>query len=214
MISNNAGDLLSQFVNINEKDIPVLERLADLPPQFKSTPHQKMLINKHTDANKGKIEGYLYLEDLTLGFHLLFKTANLQDNIYTTMADDTVVTVNSFYLYIPILIPSVETQIMFIEATQNNYKISYDEYYKERQVVSDMIIQHDIGSAQKINSPKNLIRAHQSRIRSDTPNKNIRIAIFDNLDFRKSFVEIDGQRYPRDSSLMILRKRLYINIKI
>ena len=53
-----------------------------------------MLINKHTDANEGKIKGYLYLEDIfgfgksfekvtkNLGFHLMLKTANLQDIIY------------------------------------------------------------------------------------------------------------------------------------
>ena len=58
VISNKDGDLLSQFDNINENDIPDLERLADLLPQEKSTPHQKMLVNNHTDANKGKIKGY------------------------------------------------------------------------------------------------------------------------------------------------------------
>ena len=41
-ISNKDGDLLSQFDNINENDTPVLERHADLPPQIRSTPHQKM----------------------------------------------------------------------------------------------------------------------------------------------------------------------------
>ena len=63
-ISNKDGDLLSQFDNINENDIPVLNRLADLPVQIRDKPHQKMLINNHTDANKGKIKGYLYLEDI------------------------------------------------------------------------------------------------------------------------------------------------------
>ena len=53
-ISNKDGDLVSQFDNINENDIPVLNRLADLPVQIRDTPHQKMLINNHTDANKGK----------------------------------------------------------------------------------------------------------------------------------------------------------------
>ena len=62
--SNKDEDLLSQIGNINENDIPLLERLADLPPQIRSTPHQKMLIDNHTDANKGKIKGYLYLEDI------------------------------------------------------------------------------------------------------------------------------------------------------
>ena len=55
VISNKDGDFLSQFDNIDETDIPVLERLADLPPPIKSTPHQKMLIENHTDAIKGKI---------------------------------------------------------------------------------------------------------------------------------------------------------------
>ena len=70
-ISNKDGDLLSQFDN-NENDIPVLNRLADLPVQNRDTPHQKMLINNHTDANKGKNIGYLYLEDI-FGFCKTFK---------------------------------------------------------------------------------------------------------------------------------------------
>ena len=39
MISIKDGDLLSQFDNTNENHIPVLEQLADLPPQISSTPH-------------------------------------------------------------------------------------------------------------------------------------------------------------------------------
>ena len=194
MISKKDGDSLSQLDNINENEIPILERLADLPPQSLSTPHHKMLINNHTDPNKGKIKGYLYLEDLfgfcksfekvtkSLGFHLMFKTANLQKIIYTSMGDDINVTLNSLYLFIPNLIPSVETQLMFNEATQNNYKISFDEYYTERRVITYLLVQHDIGSAQQVNSPKYLICTHQSRIRSDTPYKNNNIALFENLD--------------------------------
>ena len=63
-ISNKDGDLLSQFDKINENDIPILEQLADLPVQIRDTPHQKMLVNNHIDANRGKIKGYLYLEDI------------------------------------------------------------------------------------------------------------------------------------------------------
>ena len=134
-VSNKDGDLVSQFDNINENDIPVLNRLADLPVQIRDTPHQKMLIHNHTEANRGKIKGYLYLEDIfgfcktfkkvtkNLGFHISFKTNDLQENIYTSMTDDIDVTINNLYLYIPNLIPSVETQLMFNEATQNNYKI-------------------------------------------------------------------------------------------
>ena len=89
-----------------------------------------MLINNHTDANKGKIKGYLSLEDIfgfsktfknvtkKLGFHLTFKTNDLQNIIYSSMADDINATTNNLYLYVPNLIPSAETQIMFNEATQ------------------------------------------------------------------------------------------------
>ena len=52
VISNKDGDLLSQFDNIDENDIPILERLANLPPQIRDTPHQKMLKTTITDANK------------------------------------------------------------------------------------------------------------------------------------------------------------------
>ena len=77
-ISNKDGDLLSQFDKINEIDIPILNRLADLPVQIRDTSHQKMLINNHIDSNSGKIKGYLFLED-TFGFCKTFKnvTKNL-----------------------------------------------------------------------------------------------------------------------------------------
>ena len=155
VISNKNGDLLSQFDNIIENDIPVPERLADLPPPIKPTPHQKMLINNHTDAKKGRTKEYLYLSDIfgfcknfkkvtkNLGFHLMLKTDNLQDIIYTSMADDINVTNKNLYLFIPNLIPSVETQLMFNEVTQNNYRISYDEYFTERRIISDFLNQHD-----------------------------------------------------------------------
>ena len=52
-----------------------------------------MLIDNHIDDNRGKIKGYLYLEDIVgfcktfkkltkkLGFHITFKTNDLQDII-------------------------------------------------------------------------------------------------------------------------------------
>ena len=72
MISNKDGDLLSQFDNIIENDIPILGRLQDLQVQNRDTPQQKMLINNKTDANKGRLKGYLYLEDI-VGFCKSFK---------------------------------------------------------------------------------------------------------------------------------------------
>ena len=221
-ISNKNGDLLSQFDDINENDIPILERLADLPPQIRDSPHHKMLINNQTDVNKGKIKGYLYLEDIfgfcktfkkvtkNLGFHLTFKTNDLQNIIYSSMADDINVTINNLYLYVPNLIPNVETQVMFNEATQNNYKIIFDEWYTERRIISDTITQMDIGSSQHVNSPKYLNGAHQTSIRADTANKNNNIAIFDHLNLQKYYAEVDSLRFPRDYVLLNYDQNDYI----
>ena len=216
------GVLLSQFDNINENDIPVLNRLADLSVQFRDTPHQKMLINNHTDVNKVKIKRYLYLEDFSgfcetfkkvtknLGFRVSFKTNDLQGIIYTSMTDKIDVTINKLYLYVPNLIPFVETQIMFNEATQNENKIANDEGFTERRIISDTITQLDIGTSQNVQSHKYLIGAHQTKDRIDGAISTKNVAIFDNLDLRKNYIEIDSQRYPRDSSLMNYEQNDYI----
>ena len=73
-----------------------------------------------------------------------------------------------------------------------------------------MITQLDIGSSQKVNSSKNLIGAHQTRTRADTAAKNHKTALFDNLDLRKYYVAVDGQRYPWDSSLLNYEENVYI----
>ena len=178
MISNEDGDLLSQFDNNNENDTPVLERNNRLSPRIRDTTYQKMLINNHTDANKGKIRGNFYLEDIfglcktfkkvttNLGFRLMLKSADSQDIINTSMDDDVNVTNNSLYLYIPNIVPSVETPLKFKEATQNNNRISFDEGCTESRLLSDKIAQ--VGSAQHLNSPKYLIRAHQTKDRLNT----------------------------------------------
>ena len=60
VISTKHDDLLSQFGNNNENDIPLLERITDLPTQIRDTPHERMLKDNHPNANKSKIEGYFY----------------------------------------------------------------------------------------------------------------------------------------------------------
>ena len=142
-----------------------------------------MLIDNHLEANKGKTKGYLCLGEFfgicktfkkvtkILCFVITFKTAKLQDIIYTSMVDDINVTINSLSLYIPNLIPSVETQLMFNEATQNNYKISFDEWYTERRITSHLLVQHGIGSAQTVIQPKYMICTHQTNLRTTAPDK-------------------------------------------
>ena len=221
-ISKKDGDLLFQFDINNENDNPILERLADLPPQIRSSLQQKMLMDDHTDANKGKIKQYLYLEDISgfcrtfkrvtknLGIHLTFETNDLQNIIFSSMADDINVTINNLYLYVPNLIPNVETQVLFNEATQNRYKISVDEGYTKRRVTSYQITQLDIGTSQQVTIPKYLIGAHQTRASADTVNKNNNVNIFDNLNLQKFDVEIDSIRYSLHSVLVNYGKNDYI----
>ena len=82
--------------------------------------------------------------------------------------------------------------------------------YRKDVSQSDTITQLDIGSSQNVQSPKYLIGAHQTRNRIDAPISTKNVAIFDNLDLRKYYIEIDGQRYPRDSSLMNYEQNDYI----
>ena len=118
--------------------------------------------------------------------------------------------INNLYLYVPNLIPKVETQIIFNGATQNNYKLTFDEWYTERRVKSDTNTQMDIGTSQHVNSPKYLIVAHQTQTRADTANKNNIIAIFDNPNLQKYYVEIDSVSYPRDTVLINYEQNDYI----
>ena len=64
-----------------------------------------MLINNHTDTNKCKKKRNLYSEDIfgfcktfrkvteNLGFHIVLKTCDLQNVIYSSMAGDKNVTI-------------------------------------------------------------------------------------------------------------------------
>ena len=61
-----------------------------------------------------------------------------------------------------------------------------------------------------MNFPKYWISAHQTHLRTATPDKEINIATFDNLDLRKYYVEIGGQRHPRVGILVDYDKNVYI----
>ena len=128
------------------------------------------------------------------------------------MTDDINGTSKNLYLFIPNLIPSVETQLMFNEDTQNNYKISYDEYFTERRVISGLLVQDDIRSAEQVNNPEYLISSPKTKDSILTPNKNINIQIFDRLDHRQFCVEIDEQRYPRDAISKKYTENDYIDL--
>ena len=60
-----------------------------------------------------------------------------QDNIFSTLANDIMVKIDSLYLYVPKLIPSTTTQVMFKESIMNSYTINFDSWYKERKISID-----------------------------------------------------------------------------
>ena len=218
VLSSKDGDLLSQFDNINE---------GNGDEDFDSTSFKKMLLDNHDivgqEGIKGKIKGQLPLEHIfsfcrsfkkitkNLGLHITFRTADLQDIIFTSIADNINVTINSLFLFVPTLIPTAETQLMFNESIQKNYRIFFDDWFTERRVVSDTLAQIDIGSAQHVNSPKYLIASHQTAARLNAPDKGINTSRFDNLNVRKYFVEIDSIRYPRDGVLTNYNENDYID---
>ena len=90
-----------------------------------------MMINNYHLAVKGRVRGQLTLDHVfgfcitfkritkNLSFQITFKTANLQDIIYTSIGDNINVTISSLYLYVPFFKPSTETQIKFNESIQN-----------------------------------------------------------------------------------------------
>ena len=97
VLTSKDGDFLSYFVKIDET-----------PEGSNNTSLKHMLTNNHTvEANRGKIKGQLPLEHIfgfcktfkkitkKLGFHLTFKTNDLQNIIFTTLGDDIIVTINS-----------------------------------------------------------------------------------------------------------------------
>ena len=100
---------------------------------------------------------------------------------------------------------------MFNEFIQNFHRIFFDEWYTERRNVTDQIYQADIRSAQSANSPKWLICAHQTVAIAATPNKRTNISVFNHLDVRKYFFEIDGVRYPADGVLTNYNRNDYLD---
>ena len=166
-LTSKDGDLLSHFHNFDETQ-----------NKSNNTSVKQTLINNHTEANRGKIKGHLPLEHVfgfcktfkkvtkNLGFRLTFIPNDLQDILFTILGDGINVTINSLYLYVPVLIPNTETQVIFNESIKNNCTITYDSWYTECKLSTDgNELQVDIGSAQRVNSPKYLIGAFQTLYR-------------------------------------------------
>ena len=207
-VTSKDGAISSHFDKFND---------GNTNASINNTSLKQILIDNHTiPDNRGKNKGQLLLEDIfgfcktfekitkNLGFHITLKTNDLQNIIFTTLVNDINVTINSLYLFVPILTPNSETQVLFNESIKNNYTITFHSWYTERKIVTDGgKFQVDIASSQSTNSPKYLKAAHQTENRIVTANKANNIAIFDHIDVKNYFVEIDGYRYPNHKEAVI-----------
>ena len=163
LVTQKDGDLTTFFDIINEKEDGILDSSL-----------KKILIINHSDDNKGLIRGYLPLEYIFgfcksfkkitkgLGFELDLRTSNRKpDILYTTLGDNDVkVIIISISLFIPQIIPSPETQVIFNEAISKTFTLSYESWTTDRKLFNAAKeFQIDISSASNINSPFYLVAA-------------------------------------------------------
>ena len=110
VITSEAGDLLSHFDKFDESQA-----------QINNTSLHHHLIDKHdVCVSERKIKGHLPLELIFgfcrtfekitkhLGFHLTFKTADLQDTVYTSLGDDNKVNFDEFFYTIQYSLPMLK----------------------------------------------------------------------------------------------------------
>ena len=137
---------------------------------------------------------------------------DLRKIIFTAIATNINVTINSLYFYVPQLIPNSQTQVLFNENFMNNCTITFDSWYTKRNFSNDgRELQVDIASAQHVNSTKYLIAAFQTNARIGTPKKANNPAVSDTNHVTKYFVEIDGAGDPRDAVLTNFEENSYLD---
>ena len=222
LVTQKDGDLFTYFDIIDESE-----------DEINNSSLKKILIDNHTEANRGLIRGHLPSEYIFgfarsfkkitkgLGFELDLRTSNRkQDILYTTLGDNDVnVTKNNINLFIPQIIPSPETQVFFNEAISKTSSLSFESWTTDRKPVDTAReIQIDISSASNMNSPLYLIAAHQKTQRPDPanpvdnlPNNKFKNAIFDHTDVRKYYSEIDGVRYPKNRIMVSYAENNYLD---
>ena len=137
-----------------------------------------------------------------MGFELQLKTSNENQNIiYTTLGgNDVNFSINSFYLYVPSLVPSPEQQQISNESFKKSSTLCFDAWMTDRKPVNiGNEYQLDVRSASNINVPLYFLAAYQKSQRDNSarPPNQFNNAIFDIVNVRRYF-EIDGIRYPKD----------------
>ena len=71
-----------------------------------------------------------------LGFHPSIETVGLQIFEYTTLPEATVVivTINNLHFFVPMLVPSPETQSNFNNSLENSFTLSFESWTTDRRV--------------------------------------------------------------------------------
>ena len=128
-VNKNVGPVstIRRLLTSKDSDLPSYSDKNGESALDSDNPLTRILINNHAvQVNRGKVKGQLALQNIfgfcksfkkitkNLGFHLIFKTNDLQDILFTTLADDINVTINSLYLYVPQLNPSTSTQVVLM----------------------------------------------------------------------------------------------------
>ena len=84
---------------------------------------------------KEKIKGQLSLQHIFafcrtfkkltehVGFHLKFKSSDLQDIFYTSLGDNIKVNFDKLIFYVPIFIRGAQTQVMFNDSIKNKFRL-------------------------------------------------------------------------------------------
>ena len=157
-----------------------------------SSLNQILIANHEQVAKRGKNKGQLPFEHIfgfcksfenatkNLGWHLNLKTVDIQDPIYTTIADRIDIELNTLYLYVPVYIPEAATQTIFNESVKISFTLTFDSWTTDtRTVITGLDYQLDIGSSSDVNSPKFVIAAHQTEARTAVPKKASIRAVFD-----------------------------------
>ena len=213
VLTSKDGDLVSYFKTIDGTEAGI-----------GGSSLRQILINKHeVYANKGK-KSQLSLQHFfgfcktfmrvinQLGFHLASKIRDLHDIIYATLANDTTVTIDKLYLYIPIFFADDWTQILFNDSIGNSFTIPFDSWFNDKKVIhTEVECQVDLRSAHSVNTPKFSIVAHQTAAWIGVPNEANNIAAFDILNVRKFFAKIDSVRRSKYSVSINYAENDYTN---
>ena len=141
LLTSKDKDLSSYFAEIKGKN-------------FIDTLWKQILIDiDKTQANKQKILGILQFQQFfefcktfkkvpkVLGFHLTFKTTVLQKTVYTRLpaARVNIVHFNHLHLFVPMLIPSPETQSNFNRSIRESFTSSFDSWTTDWKAIDTQL---------------------------------------------------------------------------